>query len=219
MTIYLFSSGEEFLQENTVRFQLVFLDMQMGELDGYETAKRIRLQSERTVLAFCSGVVMPLPEHFEVQPYRYFMKQSEPDKVEQIISDLLIEMMRRNISKIEIVSDGRALRIPTDQILYIERQKRGSRLSVEELSQEGLRKYCDVMSSENLEEWYAQLMEAGFEYVHKSFLVNMKQIVAVVKESVIFPNGEEIRITKTYKRKFMERFSHYFSKKFRRNSK
>ena len=33
MIIYLFSSGEEFLQENTVRFQLVFLDMQMGESD------------------------------------------------------------------------------------------------------------------------------------------------------------------------------------------
>lgn len=126
-------------------------------------------------------------------------------------------MIRRHNSEIEVVSDGRAMRIANDQIMYIERRKRGSELFIQENLMDGTRKYFEVISSESLEEWYAQLREEGFEYVHKSFLVNMKQIVAVVKNTVVFQNGEQICITKTYRSKFIERFSHYFNKKFRRN--
>lgn len=219
MTLYLFQSGREFMQQNLEQFQLVILDMELGEIDGFDIASNIKKQRDNTVIAFCSGVVSPLPEHFDVQPYRYFMKQFDLVKIDNIISELIIEMIRRNISKVEIVSDGRALKIPTDQILYMERQKRGSKLYLEAISQEESERYYQVTSSENLEQWYAQLIDEGFEYVHKSYLVNMKQIVAVVKNTVIFPNGEQLRITKTYKDKFMERFSHYFSKKFWRNRK
>lgn len=219
MSVYLFCSGEQFLAEGSTSFQLVILDMQMGELDGYQTAKQIRGQGDTTVLAFCSGVVMPMPEHFDVQPYRYFMKQSKDEKISAVMSELLLEMIRRNVSRIEITSDGKALRVSADKILYMERKKRGSLVYVEEGLPDGTSHYTSVISSESLEEWYKQMMDEGFEYVHKSFLVNMKQIVAVVKESVVFANGVEIRITKTCKSKFMERFSFYFSKKFRRNGR
>lgn len=218
MSIFLFQSGEELLEQDISQFQLVFLDMQMAGMDGYATAGKIREKNEDIVLAFCSGLVTPLPEHFEVQPFRYFMKQIDTEKLARTISDLMFEMKRRNLSRVEVVADGRAVRVSADRILYIERQKRGSRLCLEELSGTGQKTFYELFSNETLEDWHVQLTEDGFEFVHKSFLVNMKQITAVVKDTVLFGNGETIKITRTYRQKFLERFSHYFTKKFRRKT-
>ena len=109
MEVYTFQSGEEFLKESIAEIQL----------------------------AFCSGVVSPLPEHFNVQPYRYFMKQSDLEQTKKVIGELLVEMIRRHDSEIEVVSDGRAMRISNDQIMYIERRKQGRELFIQENLMDG----------------------------------------------------------------------------------
>ena len=65
-----FLNGKELLRTELEQYHLIILDMQMGQMDGFAVAKKIREQNEDVVLAFCSGVIMPEPKHFEVQPYR-----------------------------------------------------------------------------------------------------------------------------------------------------
>ena len=55
-------------------YQLAILDMQMAGMGGYEIAQKLREKNENAVIAFVSGVVLPEPEHFRVQPYRYLLK-------------------------------------------------------------------------------------------------------------------------------------------------
>lgn len=71
MICHLFLNGKELLDASVEIYNLVILDMQMDYIDSYVTAKGIRQKNKDIVLAFCSGVMMPQPEHFEVQPYRY----------------------------------------------------------------------------------------------------------------------------------------------------
>ncbi len=48
------------------------------------------------------------------------------------IGELLLETKRRSRREVaEVVSDGEAWRVPVGSILYIEKTKRGSRLTVE----------------------------------------------------------------------------------------
>ena len=219
MICHLFLSGKELLDASVERYNLVILDMQMDYMDGYVTAKGIRQKNEDTVLAFCSGVMMPQPEHFEVQPYRYLLKKIDTDKMQENISALLIEMKKRKKNSIiEVVSDGKGYRVNIGNIIYIERMKRGSKLVIEQEDKGNEVIFKEIQSNEKLEDWYQQLSEDGFEFIHKSYIVNMQKIISIIKEDVLISNNQLLRVSRTYRQKFHERFSHYFSKKYRRDT-
>lgn len=58
--------------------------------------------------------------------------------------------------------------------------------------------------------------DVGFEFAHTSYIVNMQKIVSVVKDDILMSNKQFLRISRTCKQKFHEKFSYYFSKKYRR---
>lgn len=219
MVINMFLNGKELLDSGIEKYNLVILDMQMDSMNGYMTAKEMRRKNNEAVLAFCSGVVMPQPEHFEVQPYRYLLKKIDTDKMQKNISDLLVEMKHRNKNSMaEVVYDGKAYRLNISDIIYIERLKRGSKLVIEGKDKGNVITSNEIQSNEKLEDWYQQLSEDGFEFIHKSYIVNMQKIVSIEKYDILMSNNQILSVTRTYRQKFHERFSHYFSKKYRRDT-
>lgn len=214
-----YSSGTELIAANVSDIDLLIIDMQMDDVDGFSAAKQIRLKNHDMVIGFCSGVVMPIPEHFEVQPYRYIIKKIDTTEIQKSVTELLAEMKRRKRKNIiEVVSDGKAYRINTKDILYVYRQNRGSVLVIDN-GKAQLEKNCNYIeleSNEKLADWYVQLFDYGFEFAHTSYIINMQKIKSIIKDDICMENGQLLRITRTYKQKFHERFSYYFSKKYRR---
>lgn len=219
-----FSSGMELVKSDIAQLDLLIIDMQMEQVDGFTAAKQVRKKNKDAVIAFCSGVVMPSPEHFEVQPYRYIVKKIDTTEIEKIVTDLLLEMKERKAKKtkkvVEVVSAGKACRIDPSDILYVSREKRTSVLVVEMHSgkAEGYVTYEEIESNEKLTDWYTQLAEYGFEFAHTSYIVNLQKIHSVMKDDIYMSNGEVLHISRTCKQKFHEKFSYYFSKKYRRGT-
>ena len=212
-----YCSGADFLQADRGAYQLVILDMQMAGMGGYQTAQKLREKDEGAVLAFVSGVILPEPEHFRVQPYRYLLKNSDADERMRDIEELLRETKRRSRSEMaEVVSDGEAQRVPVGSILYIEKTKRGSLLTVEADGTAGRR---TLQSNERLEEWYAQLCAQGFEYAHTSYIVNLKAVTKIMQNELTMSNGDKLGISRTCSKKFHQSFSMYFHKKYKRGEK
>ena len=213
MVYHTFLSGKELLKANVKLYDLMILDMQLDQMDGFSLAQEIRKRNEDVVLAFCSGVVMPKPKHFEVQPYRYLLKELDTEKMQGYITDLLLKMKKQEKNHIvEVVEDGKVYRIKVNNIIYIYRRKRGSMLVIED----GENGSKEVPSNEKLADWYEQLSMEGFEFLHTSYIVNMQKIISIEKDDIRMSNDELLKISRTCKQKFNERLSHYFSKKYRR---
>lgn len=216
---YRFRSGEELLGSSVETYNLLILDMQMEQIDGFKTAVVVRRRNPDAVLAFCSGAVMPQPEHFEVQPYRYLLKKVDGEKMQKNISELLMEMKRRRKNHvIEITGDGKAYRVNVNDIVYVERLGRGSSFVVQQNEKDGTISHVEIQSNEKLVNWYQQLADDGFEFAHTSYIVNLQKITNVVKDDILMSNGQLLRISRTCKQKFHEKFSYYFSKKYRRDT-
>ena len=208
-----YSSGFEFLRSDSGAYQLVILDMQMEGKSGYETAKRLRETNEAAVIAFISGVVLPEPEHFKVQPYRYLLKNADPEEIRRDIEELLRETRRRCYGEtVEVTGDGRAWRVAARDILYIAKAKRGSLLTVSGGNEMSLR------SNEKLENWYLQLHPLGFEYAHSSYIVNLKAVTRIMNDELTLSNGEILSISRACRGKFHESFSLYFHKSYHRGT-
>ena len=212
-----YSGGVDFLQADNGAYQLVILDMQMEGKSGYETAQKLRERDDSVVIAFVSGVILPKPEHFKVQPYRYLLKNADKDEISLDIEELLRETKRRSRNEmVEVVCDGEARRIPIRSILYIAKAKRGSLLTVEGSHAGGEK---TLQSNERLEKWYVQLCTQGFEYAHTSYIVNLRAVTKIVKNELTMINGDKLGISRTCSSKFHQSFSAYFHKKYKRGNK
>jgi two-component system response regulator LytT len=169
----------------SIRFSIVFLDVQMKGIDGEETAIRIRGLDNNVILVFYTGFVEPSPRSFEVQPYRYIMKNMTEKIMDRYIKDALDKMIEIGQAPLLTANMNRErLFLRADDIVYIEKYKKNTRVHISENS---LRIYGikpdengelpDIRIPEKLEKIYDKLKEYGFGYPHDSYVINLKYLV------------------------------------------
>lgn len=103
--ITLFHSGEEFLAAwNAGIFDLIILDIYMGEKNGVDVAFEIRKTDDNVALAFCTSSNEFASESFEVGARHYLRKPITEDNVRKMFSRLNLEAIEKN--RIVKFSDG-----------------------------------------------------------------------------------------------------------------
>lgn len=122
-----FSSGEgllRWMEKHAGELDLVFLDIEMGELDGMETARRLREADEGLGLVFVTGYTDYVFDGYAVGALGYLMK---PPKAEQLdgVLDRAAEALLREGDKAFLCRSGETLyRIPKKTILYFASDRR-----------------------------------------------------------------------------------------------
>ncbi len=76
-----FSSGEEFLAADITKYDLVILDIFMGEFNGLETAKKLIEENQSIQIIFCSTSDAYAVESYDVAALRYFIKPISREKL------------------------------------------------------------------------------------------------------------------------------------------
>lgn len=55
-------------------YDIALLDIDMGETNGIELARKLRAENENIVIIFITNFIQYAPEGFEVQAFRYLLK-------------------------------------------------------------------------------------------------------------------------------------------------
>lgn len=169
----------------SIRFSIVFLDVQMNGMDGEETAIRIRELDNNVILVFYTGFAEPSPRSFEVQPYRYIMKDMSEKIMDRYIKDALSKMIEfGQVPFLTANMNRERLFLRADDILYIEKYKKNTRVLISENSLHiyGIKpdekgEIPDIRIPEKLEIIYEKLKGHGFGYPHDSYIINLKYLV------------------------------------------
>ena len=180
-----FESGKDFINLGIeiVKYKIVFLDINMDELDGMETAQKIRKVSN---------------EGYRVDAVRYILKNNVN------FSELVFECMDAITMKMNYVVKKKTFNfnegtknVSLERLLYIE-----SRLHKLEfyIMEDQLNKYSLYGTLNDME---AELADNNFVRIHQSYLVNMKHIAKVSRYEVLLSNGIKLEIPKV-RYKFVE---------------
>jgi len=118
-TLHLFLSGEDFLEqcENNVRFDIVFLDISMEEVDGIQAAQRIRSFHSDTYIVFVTAFIDYALEGYKVNAVRYLMKDTLEIALEECMNAILQKMQVARVTFSFLEGEKR---LYTDNILYVE---------------------------------------------------------------------------------------------------
>ncbi|SDB25961.1 two component transcriptional regulator, LytTR family [Pseudobutyrivibrio sp. YE44] len=85
-----FESGPAFIEAlKDRRFDIVFMDIFMPDMDGIETAKKLRELSERTFLIFMTASDGHYPDAFSLHAFDYITKPFTIERIDLLISEIV----------------------------------------------------------------------------------------------------------------------------------
>lgn len=117
--ISLFSSAENFLfcYAEESDYDVLLLDIEMGEMDGVTMAKQLRKTNDTLQIIFITGYSDYISEGYEVAALHYLMKPVKEEKLHSVL-DRAIEKVKRNEKILNFEVNGEMVRIPVYQIRY-----------------------------------------------------------------------------------------------------
>ena len=178
-----FSSGEGLLgwmDRHPGELNLVFLDMEMGELNGMETARQLRRRDEALPLVFVTGYPDHVFDGYAVGALGYLLKPPKPPQLEEVLTRAATALLRTE-DQVYLCRRGEVTyRIPRRQILYFTSDRRQVTCVTTEASYVFYGKLDQV----------AQELGEEFVRVHQRYLVRVGAVRQVSGNQVLV--GEEI---------------------------
>lgn len=193
-----FQSGEALLEAYKNDFyDLVFLDIEMGQMNGLEVGARLINMPQKPVIVFTTQSL-----NYAVRGYGIAMRYLPKPITYDMFSDVMELALERILpEKISVLSNGEQVLIPISEILYFEilRHQLFVHLnSGEKLSAHG-----------TLTEIISQVSRRSFVQPHKSFYINMEYVDRFTQQNVKMTNGDLIPIGRSKKDNFKLRLSEY----------
>lgn len=183
-TLKEYSSGVDFLQEGRT-FDIVFMDIEMPDMSGLETAEKYREYCSGGILIFLTAYEEYIKQGYKVNAFRYLGKHDDmEDFSEAVMSALLILQEKRKV-RMQLVNGGE-IYLSLEDIVYVEAQ---ARLIMVHTKSEIL----PVRGK--ISELTDELESQGFYLIHRSYLVNMKYVRSCIANEVMLSTMESIPLS------------------------
>ena len=183
-------------------YDLVFLDIDMPEMNGIQAGKVIRRYDPEVVIVFTTAYSRFALEAYECQPLNYILKPCPQSKISAVINKVE-QTLRLNTAYHVIKIKSKSIRLPIYNILYVESVKK----HIIYHTQNGI--YETVG---NLSDAYDTLRPLGFVQVHQGYIVNMDKIVDFDERYIILENKEKVEMSARKKTATMRAYAEYLER-------
>lgn len=181
-----FLNGRSLL-ESGCDFDLIFLDIQMEQPNGMETAKRLRRQKKDSLLIFVTVLRECVFDAFEVEAYDYLIKPLDGRHFRKTMDRALRTLAQRTAKRIVIRHGNSCEVILLDRILYCEVQ--GRKIYIHQ-SNGTVTDYYDKLSQ------FERRVDGRVFKCHRSYLVNLDYVCGCNNGQVILSQGSTIPVSR-----------------------
>ena len=177
-----FESAENFMfcYDDRKDYDILLLDIEMGDMDGVAMAKKLRKQDDNVQIVFITGYSDYIAEGYEVAALHYLMKPVKKEKLLSVL-DRAVEKLSKNEKVINMELVGELVRIPIYQIRYAD--VLGNYVTVH-----AAQEYTFKLTLSDLQ----KELDERFLRVGRSCIVNLTQISRVTKTLIKLSDGTEI---------------------------
>ncbi|SCY11260.1 LytR/AlgR family response regulator transcription factor [Butyrivibrio sp. INlla14] len=193
--VRLCKSAEEVLKNPDA--DLLYLDIQLGEMSGIEAAKQLRSAGNNTPVIFISGIKDYIYEAFDVGAFWYLIKPIEREQFHHVYEKAVAEITKHNEVKSETLlftTRKKNYSLSRDQIIYVEN---AGKKVIMHTTTGNIEIYASMAEME-------ERLGRAFFRCHRGFLVNMNHISSYSGEGISMSNGKNVFLARERYRDFVE---------------
>ncbi len=206
LDLYDYENGHKLLSDfKHEKFELIFLDIYMNNINGIEIAKEIRLQDSDIIIIFMTTSKDHALDAFEVDAMQYLVKPVDYEKLQHIFNKCQ-KLFSDNMRFIEVPSNGLSVKIFLKDIYYIEVYNKTCLLHTNRLT---------IKTYTPLSKLWELLDGSPFLRCHRSYIVNMFYIDDILETDFLLKNSDKIPIRKESSSDIKQTYSDYFFEKIR----
>lgn len=195
-----FADGADVVAGYRPDFDILLLDIEMPRLDGFSAAERIRLVDPDVIIIFITNMRQYAIKGYEVDALSYVVKPVPYFAFAQEIKRSVARLRRRTADYLLLQVDGGLVRLPTDDIVFLESVKHRTMVH----TVDGL--HSVVAPLKALE---AELEGKHFFRCNSGYLVNLRHVLGVAGSSARMVGGHELLVSRPRKKAFLAAMTDY----------
>lgn len=184
-------------------FDILLLDIAMNPINGLELARKLRERGDEGKIIFITGHQQYAIDAYDVQAFHYLVKPVDMNKLEAVLLQLCSSLKDEYKHAIAIRQGTSVIRVPFEQILYLEVINRKIYLHKKEESFPFYGK---------LDELEPALPDTFFR-CHRSYIVNFDHVQHYKKEEIWLDNEHAVPLSRRRYQAFGLAFMYYLKKR------
>ena len=197
-----FSQGDELIGSfSNKAYDIVFLDIEMPEMDGLTLAKKLREQSNEVCIVFLTGHIEYAIKGYEVGALRYLTKPADEKKVGEVIDHVIKQQSDQKLIWVKTEDGEQKIRLK--DIIFIEAKNQNVIINTDDNS---------FSVRGNISDFEERLAPEGFFRVHRGYLIALSKVLKMVGKEVITEDGTALPVSRSRETKFKEALFSYVSR-------
>ena len=201
LKISTFGDGADLTDPYDPTIDLIFLDIQMGIMDGLRTAQRIREMDGQVSIIFLTTLAQYSLEGYQYQATNYILKPLQYIRLKAEMDKFLARRQKEPDPFVVIANDAGRHRVALRDLRYIETFNRNLLCHTQEQN---------LISYRTMKEMEAALGDKGFARCHTSYLVNLFYVKGVHKLELTLITGETLPISQPKRKTFLAQLTDYW---------
>lgn len=199
-----FQTGRGLINQWNKEFaDVVFLDIDMPEMSGFEVATKLQKSKEDIIIIFVTSYEDKVYQSWVYQPF-WFVRKSHIDDLEIVLPRLLTKIdaeyeKEKNIFNLR--GENCVIEMDINSVTYIESFRHDIIINYKNKKQSQLR--CKISDAE------VQVSPLDIVRVQRGILVNCRYISRVTSREVILTDGKKIHINRERIDYVKDRFQHF----------
>lgn len=199
-----FLSGKalEYEVEDGQTFDLLFLDIELGEEDGFALAERLQSELPAALLVFVSSYEKYVYDSFKLQPFRFLPKRCLTQMLPETFSSAVTERKRREEHFLLLENGQGVEKIPLENIAYIRQEGKYACIVKTDGTQSRVRRTLKSLTEELPEELFLQ--------IDRGYLCNVTKVTQVKNDKLTLATGEEFYVSSGRLRELKDKVMEYW---------
>lgn len=196
-----YADGLSFLEDYTGSADIVFMDIEMPNLNGMDAARKLRQKDKNVVLVFVTNMAQYAIRGYEVEASDFLLKPLVYRTFAVKLGKLFRKCGERTAKRIRLETRDGQFILDADEILYVESDKHYVVFRTAD---------AEYRMRQSLPETEELLSGASFARCGASFLVNLAHVTRVWRDTV-YVGETELPMSRSRKKEFLDALTVYVS--------
>ena len=188
-----------FLNNYQANFDIVFMDIEMPDVNGLKAAELIREKDHSTLLIFETNMGQMAAMGYAVEAFDFIVKPFSYETFRSKMNRVRHHLDRNRESNVAFQSNGARIAMTAREIRYLEVNNHSLIFHTES---------GNYPTYGTLAEWRERLEPLGFASCNSCYLVNLRYVRKIEKFTVTV-GSEELQISRPRKKSFLQALNQY----------